>query len=153
MSTEALASWGRRLNLPRVVALGRGMDREALPTSVMADTVEAIVGAAYLDSDLESVTRLVLLGLVEEIEQAILEDSGNYKSRLQELTQHLWQVAPIYEVTQEAGPDHDKEFEVAVLVQGQELGRGRGKSKKLAAQAAACVGYERLEASEGPPDN
>lgn len=146
VSTTALANWGRRLDLPSHVTLGRGMDRDSLPVSVLADAVEAVVGAAYLDSDLEGVTRLVLWGLVEEIEQAVSEASGNYKSRLQELTQGRWQEAPSYEVVSEAGPDHEKEFEVAAVLRGEELGRGRGRSKKLAAQAAARVAFERLAA-------
>lgn len=146
VSTDALAGWGGRLGLSGYVALGRGMDRDALPISVLADTVEGIIGAAYLDSGLESTTRLVLMGLVEEIEQALGEASGNYKSRLQELTQARWQEPPSYEVTSEVGPDHEKEFEVAVVLRGRELGRGHGKSKKLAAQAAARVGYECLMA-------
>ena len=151
VSTTALANWGKRLDLPSYVTLGRGMDRDSLPVSVLADAVEAVVGAAYLDSDLEAITRLVLWGLVEEIEQAVSEASGNFKSRLQELTQGRWQEAPSYEVVSEKGPDHEKEFEVAVVLRGKDLGRGRGRSKKLAAQAAARVAFERLEAKGSGP--
>jgi len=152
VSTTALAAWGRRLGLQGYVTLGRGMDRDSLPISVLADAVEAVVGAAYLDSDLEAITRLVLWGLVDEIEQAVSEASGNYKSRLQELTQGRWQEAPSYEVVSEQGPDHEKEFEVAAVLRGKELGRGRGRSKKLAAQAAAREAFERLAVRGEPQD-
>lgn len=148
VSTQALAGWGLNLNLPEVMVLGRGLDRERLPASILADAVEAIVGAAYLDSDLEALTRVILLGLVEQIESAVEGGTRNWKSRLQELTQGRWQETPSYQLIEAHGPDHQKEFFVAVCLGERELGRGEGASKKDAEQAAAQVAYEALSSEE-----
>lgn len=144
VSTQALAAWGQSLELTQALALGRGLDRERLPASIVADAVEAVVGAAYLDSDLDAVTRLVLLGLVEQIEVAVEGGTRNWKSRLQELTQGRWQETPSYQLLEASGPDHEKQFWVAACLGERELGRGRGPSKKDAEQAAAQVAYEAL---------
>ncbi|MGE0708013.1 MAG: ribonuclease III [Planctomycetota bacterium] len=145
VSTRALADFALALGLPPELRLGRGLDRERLSASVLADAVEALLGAAYLDGELEAVRGPILWGLADAIEAALL-DSENFKSRLQELTQQEHKRPPTYVVLDERGPDHHKEFLVAAVLDERELGRGQGPSKKLAEQAAARAALELLRA-------
>lgn len=111
-----------------------GRDRRAM----LADAVEALIGAYYLDRGLAMCRRLVLCALtsvMDTIERH--EHEHDYKTLLQELVQGRYQSAPLYEVVEETGPAHDRTFTVTVSFAGQELGRGEGKSKKEAAQIAA----------------
>lgn len=146
VSTRALAGMARKLGVVDELELGRGLDRARLSSSVLADAVEALIGAAYLDSGgVDAVTGPILWGLADNIEAALSRGSRNYKSRLQEHTQQLHKRPPSYVVLEEQGPDHRKEFLVAVRLDDDELGRGRGPSKKLAEQAAAHDALARLE--------
>jgi ribonuclease-3 len=142
VSTGPLARWGRELEVDRVVRLGKGLLRSSLSPSVLANVVEALIGAAFLDGGLEPVRAMVLYGLCEPMEDELAERSTpNWKSKLQEHTQQASQVTPTYELVGASGPDHDKQFVVSALVDGVECGRGAGRSKKLAEQAAAREAY------------
>ena len=144
VSTGPLARFGRKLELKEVVCLGKGLKRDALPESVLANVVEALIGAAFLDRGLEAVQGMVLHGLCESLEDEFAQRSDrNWKSLLQEYTQQATQVTPTYRLVSESGPDHDKVFVVAAVIDGKEHGRGTGRSKKVAEQAAAREAYER----------
>jgi ribonuclease-3 len=148
VSTGPLARLATELGLKDVVRIGKGLSRESLPASVLANVMEAVIGAAYLDGGLESVRPMVLWGLCEPMEDELAERSTrNWKSLLQEHTQQVQRVTPTYEVVSESGPDHQKEFVVAALVDGVERGRGTGASKKLAEQAAARVALEAIQSA------
>ena len=87
---------------------------------------------------------MVLHGLCESLEDEFAQRSDrNWKSLLQEYTQQATQVTPTYRLVSESGPDHDKVFVVAAVIDGKEHGRGTGRSKKVAEQAAAREAYER----------
>lgn len=146
VSTGPLARLAEELGLPAVVRIGKGLSREELPASVLANVMEAVIGAAYLDGGLESVRPMVLWGLCEPMEDELAQRSTrNWKSLLQEHTQQADKVTPTYEVLSASGPDHCKEFVVAALVDGVPRGRGVGSSKKLAEQAAAREALEALQ--------
>jgi ribonuclease-3 len=73
----------------------------------------------------------------------------DFKSRLQERAQALWQSPPVYEVVAVSGPDHDKRFEVALTIAGRAWSRASGRSKKEAEQSAAAAALEAIERGEG----
>lgn len=145
VSTTALARFADELGLAPMIRIGKGLSSETLPPSVLANVMEAVIGALFLDGGLEAVRPMVLWGLCEPIEDELHQRADrNWKSLLQERTQQFDKITPTYEVVGERGPDHEKEFVVAVLVDGVERGRGTGASKKLAEQAAAQVAFEEL---------
>ncbi len=133
----------RTLDLGAAVKLGRGEEQSGGrdKDSILADTLEAVLGAIYLDRGLEIVRDLILRlfrPLVEELstQHAALD----YKTSLQELAAARLSTLPVYEVS-DAGPDHDKVFTAQVMLDGEWLGRGVGRSKKAAEQQAAREAY------------
>jgi len=145
VSAPRLAQVSRRLDLGRWMRLSRGEDRTGgrSKRALLADVFESLVAAIYLDGGLEPARRFILQHLDGELKQVC---SGRYsvqdaKSALQELLHSRHLPSPGYRVLEEHGPEHRKEFLIGVFVQGRELGRGRGKSKKEAEQRAA---YEAL---------
>jgi ribonuclease III len=147
VSESALAQVAVGIELGRFILLGRGEERtggRARP-SILANTLEALVGAIYIDAGFD-VAALVATRLFEgRIEDVDSHARLDYKSRLQERAQALWQTAPVYEVVAEDGPDHDKRFEVALSRAGRPYGRAVGRSKKEAEQGAAAAALEALE--------
>ena len=111
----------------------------------MADALEAVLGAVYLDGGWLPVTRIVLDRFGALLAEAALEPGRlDFKTRLQEIIAARFEdVAPRYAVDEE-GPDHDKRFTASVSVAGDILGRGAGKSKKQAQQAAARAAWDAL---------
>jgi ribonuclease-3 len=116
--------------------------------------MEALIGAVYLDEGWAGSERMVMTLLWDRIESAAAGPGGrDYKTRLQELSARAFEQLPVYLVRDE-GPDHAKEFEAVVHVQGRARGSGRGRSKKQAEQAAARAAWERLieDADPSLPD-
>ena len=114
--------------------------------SLLSNAFEAIIGAIYLDSGLE-VTTNISIKLLEECHPKIDLDSlsKDYKTTLQELTQATFGVTPSYEVIGSSGPDHKKEFEIAIILNDKTLARAKGKSKKEAQQKAAKDALKELK--------
>lgn len=140
VSREGLKRHALTLGLGDYLMLGRGEEasRGRERASTLADVFEALVGALYLDSDLETVRRFVLRVAGDEISQLAREPAEhNPKGELQEVLQAISMQSPAYEVISESGPDHLKEFVCRVLWEGHELGRGAGQSKKQAEINAA----------------
>jgi ribonuclease-3 len=106
--------------------------------SLLSNAYEAVMGAIYLETGLDEVKR-VTLSLLEKVYPKIDLNSlfKDYKTTLQELTQAKYGTTPEYKLISSYGPDHKKEFEVAVLLHGEELSVAKGKSKKAAQQEAA----------------
>ena len=147
VSAQSLTQLAREVGLDRALRIGRGLRREELPPSVLANSVEALIGAMFLDGGLPAARPFILWGLEQALEdELVARTERNWKSLLQELTQQADRVTPTYEVIEESGPDHQKEFVVVVKVDGVERGRGRGPSKKAAEQGAAHDALERLSA-------
>ncbi len=138
--TESLAAQARALELGRYLRLGRGeiasggRDR---PNN-LCGAFEALMGAVYLDQGLETVRRL-LVGRFEPVAEQVCQAQADRdaKSLLQEIIQAETQITPTYHLVGQSGPDHDREFTVEVRLDRQVIGRGRGRSKQAAEQAAA----------------
>ncbi len=114
--------------------------------SLLSNSFEAVMGAIYLESGLEKVKEIAIR-LIEEVHKEISLDSlfRDFKTTFQELTQARYGVTPEYKVIASRGPDHKKEFEVAVLVDGKEYARATGKSKKVAQQEAAKIALDKIK--------
>jgi ribonuclease-3 len=140
VSGRALARVAREMDLAACLRLGKGelkTDGRQKP-SIMADALEAVVGAIYLDAGYaqcaEVVESWLWKGVEDNLADVLAED---HKSQLQQELQRLGKRLPAYRVKSESGPEHDKIFKVEVHHGGQVLGVGSGKSKKEAEQAAA----------------
>jgi ribonuclease-3 len=141
VSTEALAAWAREVGLGQALRLGRGADAagERDRDNVLADAVEALVGAVYLDRGLPVARALAAAVVAGPLERAVAGAAlgRDPKSELQEMVQAEGASSPRYRTVATEGPDHKREFVVVVEVDGTVVGEGRGRSKKVAAQAAA----------------
>jgi ribonuclease III len=122
---------------------GPATDALAQTERVLASVIEAVIGACYLEFGYEETADAVVEAFTPEIELA-LERPADFKSALQERLARRGAVV-IYDVTAEEGPPHERRFEVAAMVEGEELARGAGRSKKDAEQAAAESALEDLE--------
>lgn len=148
---ETLAIFGREINLGRFLLLGRGeadsggRDRSA----ILCAGFEALVGALYLDQDLDAVKEL-LFPLVEPVlpELAAAAAAKDAKSRLQEWSQSLFRSTPRYQTHREDGPEHAKLFTVQVFIKSNVWGVGHGKSKQVASQEAANDALRYVEAHQ-----
>ena len=112
--------------------------------SILANTIEAIIGALYIDGGIASAEKFILKNILDDLEEKTNQPLKDPKSRLQELVQAKGHSAPRYEVVDENGPDHDKNFTIQVLVDGDVVGTGAGKNKSNAAQNAAQDALDNL---------
>jgi ribonuclease-3 len=150
---RTLADQARRLDLGEALSLSRGDELSGgrQRQSTLSDTLEAVIGAIYLDGGLESARRFILRLFREAFgELEAIPNLENPKGELQEFLQAGTAEAPNYEQISVTGPDHDRLFECAVFHRGIELGRGRGKSKKQAESAAARAALQRLQPADPP---
>lgn len=139
VSRRTCAQITENLGFHELLTLGKGMgSHDSTPSSVMADVLESVVGALYLDGGLEAVKTFLLPLLLPEIERTI-EGHGqaNYKSGLQQLAQRLYGETPTYLLLDEQGPDHSKCFKVAAQIGSQRFDPAWGRNKKDAEQQAA----------------
>jgi ribonuclease-3 len=152
VNSVALAEVADGLGLGSHLLLGKGEELSGGrgKPSILADALEAVIGAVYLAEGFEGARRLVLeiMGTRLATAQA---DGADHKSRLQELTARLFSTPPRYEV-EATGPDHARTFYVTATVAGVAYGTGEGRSKKQAEQAAARAAYDALVADD-QPDN
>ncbi|QIB70701.1 ribonuclease III [Aminipila butyrica] len=142
---KSLAKQARRLELGKFLRMGRGEEnmggRER--DSILADAMEAVIAAIFLDGGFEAAKAFVLQTFQETIENAVSGKlSRDYKTELQELLQTNGDIRIHYRVDKQEGPDHDKTFYVSLFVEGKTLGNGVGKSKKEAEQNAARYALE-----------
>jgi ribonuclease III len=146
VNTDALAAWARVIGLGAVLRLGRGADAagERERDNVLADAVEALVGAIYLDRGIVAARRFSAAIVREPLSrlEGATAVGRDPKSELQEQVQAEGEPSPRYRVVGVEGPDHRRAFIVVVEVNGEILGEGRGRSKKLAEQAAARAAIE-----------
>jgi len=148
-----LASMARTLDLGPLLRLGRGEERTGgrEKASLLADALEAVVAALYLGGGMEPVLTLLDRFLFEAFARAAAGTlDRDYKTQVQELAQSRLKATPRYRVVAEHGPDHSKVFEVEIELRGEVLGRGQGRSKKDAEQAAARLALDGLGAQ--PPE-
>jgi ribonuclease III len=148
-----LADVAREIGLGEEILLGKGEEQSGGrdKTSILADALEAVLGAVYLDRGLEVASQLIERVFWPRMEAyARGEGDRDHKTALQELAAQDVGTIPQYRVV-ETGPDHAKQFTATVLLAGEPYGTGQGRSKKEAEQKAAREAYERL-AREGPAE-
>jgi len=138
VSAEALSLWAREHEVSKALRLGRGAEAAGLgdATNVLADAVEALVAAVFLERGLDA-ARALCSAIAEPALRAVGPDLDP-KSELQERLQAQSGIAPSYDLVETGGPAHDRWFRVEVRHQGMLLGEGRGKSKRGAERAAAA---------------
>ncbi|MDR1396607.1 MAG: ribonuclease III [Desulfarculales bacterium] len=140
VNTNSLACYAREFDLGIYLRLGRGEEQQngREKVSILADTFEAVLAAVYLDGGLEAARNLLLPVLTRHIiPWAADSERKDHKSILQERVQALLVEPPYYKLLSATGPDHQKIFQVAVIVKGKTLATGTGNSKKQAEQEAA----------------
>jgi ribonuclease-3 len=147
VNAEALAAWGRSIGLSRALRVGRGAATAGLRegTNVLADAVEALIAAAYLEGGLEQAKRLSALVVEHGLSTFGTAAARDAKSELQERLQALGYAAPSYELVHERGPPHERWFRVRVVGADRALSEGEGRSKRAAEQAAAAAALRELE--------
>ena len=146
VNAAALADVGRTLGLGEYVYLGRGEETTGGrdKSSILADTMEALFGAVFLDSGIDT-AREVIHRLFDPLIMAAAELGAglDWKTSLQEVAAAAGLGLPDYQVS-DVGPDHAKEFSAEAVIAGDVLGTGSGRSKKVAEQRAAAQAYERI---------
>jgi len=146
VNAEVLADVASETELGAALVLGKGEDASGgrSKPSILADAMEAVIAAVYLDGGWDAANALVLRLLGDRIRDGAAGPGGDdYKTRLQELAARQFDQLPRYQVRAE-GPDHSKRFFAIVNIAGIERGEGEGRSKKHAEQAAARAAWQRL---------
>ncbi|MCX7945055.1 MAG: ribonuclease III [Deltaproteobacteria bacterium] len=140
VNEKKLSEIARRINLNKYIILGKG---ERLTSgnekdSILCGTYEAVIAAIFLDSNLNSVLKIVKKHFEKEFENITSKDiMQDYKTAILIFCQEKYKITPSYELVSQTGPDHDCTFEVKIMINGSEYGRGSGKTKKEAEQQAA----------------
>ena len=137
--SKSLANYSRKYGFYEYIRIGHSITSEQLYNSdkILEDVFEALMGALYLDQGIEVTDRVIKEILYEDILHTGIDDIVDAKTRLQEEIQSEYREAVKYVLVGESGPAHDRTFEVQVLFNGIVLGKGKGKSKKAAEEAAA----------------
>jgi ribonuclease-3 len=149
VNSASLAEVAGEVKVGESLLLGKGESNSGgrEKPSILADAMEALIGAVFVDRGWSAAEALVMRLFGDRVEEAAAGPGGqDFKTRLQELCAQQFDELPHYEVVDE-GPDHAKEFEAWVRVGGRQCGRGRGRSKKQAEQAAAREAWELLSVS------
>ena len=143
---NSLALIANRLGLGQHLLLGHGEERFGGRTrpSILADAVESVIAAAYLDGGIEAAKGIITRFVLCNVPTTKMQNT-DYKTALQELVQQKKNQTLCYQLVGESGPDHDKVFVAQVLLNDQVVGEGTGSSKKRAEQDAARVALEKLK--------
>ena len=146
VSRPTLAQYAEKLDLGPVLKIGVGEDRSGgrAKANLLADSMEAVFGAVYLDAGLDAARTVITPMLEEEGEEPVQLLAADAKTQLQEVTQALGWDLPEYRLTGTTGPDHSKTFIVECWVGGELAGQGEGPSKKAAEQKAAAEALVRV---------
>jgi len=148
VNESQLADVAQRLNLGQYLLLGKGeaQSQGQEKSSILADALEAVFAALYLDGGLEAAFEVIerqFAGIISQVGEGL--GAEDFKSPLQELVQVRFKTIPHYKVVDESGPDHDKRFEVCLCIGSFLTTYGTGKSKKAAEQTAARVAIDKLQ--------
>nr|WP_051004344.1 ribonuclease III [Treponema primitia] len=147
VSEDILSGIARELQIDSLLILGRGEELSGGRTknAILADAMEALIGALYLDSGYKAAHTFVSSRIGPEIKRVLdNRHHRDYKSLLQELSQHLYRKYPAYRLLKRSGPEHDRFFWIEVTVDDKTFGPGMGKNKKTAEQEAARIAYDAL---------
>ena len=143
---ESLAAFAKECDFDKAIKLGKGEENSGGRTrpSLLCDLFEAFLGALYLDQDLETVKAFIQKVIFPKVAAGAFSHEMDYKTRLQEVLQKGGDVQIDYRLVKEEGPAHERIFWTAVYCDDRLIGKGQGKSKKLAEQAAANNALEKL---------
>jgi len=155
VSRVACASFSKTLCLGEFLFLGRGMQPSGdLPSNMLADVYESVVGAIYLDGGMKAVKKFIEQHLDAEIDRVVNDAANNnYKSLLQQVAQREYGGTPRYHVLDEQGPDHHRSFKIAVLVSGKRFSAAWGPNKKIAESRAAQNALAEIDGEPIPFDS
>ncbi|NLL99940.1 MAG: ribonuclease III [Treponema sp.] len=148
VSEASLADIGLKLGVDKCLLLGKGEENTGgrKKKAILADCVEAIIGAYYLDSGYKATEKFILLWMIAVVEgfkqNPALKD---YKTQLQELCQKQFKVCPKYQMIKKSGPDHNRTFWMSVDINGTVFGPAKGKNKKEAEQSVAKIALNNFE--------
>ncbi|MEI6207653.1 MAG: ribonuclease III [Desulfuromonadales bacterium] len=146
---DVLADRARTVGLREYILLGRGEEQSAGrdKDSILADVLEALIAALYLDAGIDA-ARSLIVRLFDELASSPqkLVLGRDFKSELQEFLSSCGRSVPEYHLIMESGPPHDRMFCFQILIDGQSVSEGQGKSKKIAQQAAAAEALQKLRA-------
>ncbi|MGP1594791.1 MAG: ribonuclease III [Treponema sp.] len=149
VSEDALSAIARSLSINKYMILGHGEEMSGGRTkkAILADALEALIGALYLDSGLHAAYHFVCEAVSEHLNLVVQNkhQHRDYKSLLQEYVQHHYKIIPKYELLNVSGPDHNRLFTVSVMIRNKPYGTASGKSKKEAEQAAAECAWNALQ--------
>lgn len=149
VSRVACAQFSQELGLGEFLFLGRGMHNGELPSNMLADVFESVVGAIYIDGGMDAAAPFIVRFLDPEIDRVVRDAANNnYKSLLQQVAQREYGGTPRYQVLDEQGPDHHRSFKIAVIVSGHRFPAAWGPNKKVAESRAA---QNALAAIQGTP--
>ena len=142
---KTLASVAARIHLGDHLMLGHGEEQGGGRSrdSILADAVESVIAACFLDGGIEAAQKFIRTFILVEVPVSQMHNT-DYKTKLQELVQQKKNQVLSYTLTGESGPDHDKHFTVAVSLHGGMVGQGEGRSKKRAEQEAARAAIRNL---------
>lgn len=148
VNARSLADKARALDLGPAIRLGKGEEKSGGrdKESILAAGFEALIGAVYLDRGFVAARRVLARQFANDIRSRGAKAVEDCKTRLQEVTQKVFKTTPTYTLVMETGPDHAKHFVSQISVGGRTFGRGEGKSKKSAEQAAAMEALRALRA-------
>lgn len=151
VSASSCIAFIEKLGVQSYVLVGKGEQMNTLrgKTSILADLFEAIFGAIYLDGGLEKARSFVLGHFASMIEDMVQRPHLNFKALLQEYVQKTRRQVPRYQVIEESGPDHEKNFQIGVYIEDTLIGSGQGTSKKEAEQEAAKLALSYLQEMQG----
>lgn len=148
VSEATLSRLARKIDLGEFILMGRGEEHSGgrERPSILANTLEAVIGAVFLDLGLKT-SRKFVLGLIKDEIEIVNNPSSmrDPKTALQEYVQKKYKERPVYEVIDERGPDHRKEFTVRLLINGREIVTGEGPSKRKAEMNAARISLQKIE--------
>lgn len=147
VKTKSLAEAAQKLNLGKYLQLSRGEEIGGGRDNpqLLANTYEAMLGAIYLDLGMEVVQKVIKETLLSNFEKELrLGPPKDAKSNLQEIVQEKFKQSPSYKILDTKGPDHAKQFSVAVYIKGKQYGQGQGHSKQIAEEVAATQALQRL---------
>lgn len=148
VNEENLSKRAEDISIDKYILLSRGeiKESEKAKKSILADTLEAIIGAIYLDEGMGVARGFVKDKILVNIEEFTKKNLKDFKSRFQEEAQSQYGITPIYKVLKEWGPDHDKEFVSGVFLDDELIAKGKGSSKQEAEEGAAQEALDKLHA-------
>ncbi len=149
VSEKALSPIAIKLGIDKLLILGKGEESSGgrSKPAILADCMEAIIGAYYLDSGYKAAEKYVLEFIIPEIDHTVSDGIKDYKTKLQEAYQKRTKSVPVYELVEKTGPAHDQTFVVTVSLGEKKFGPARAKNKKDAEQAAAKIALDYIQNS------